>query len=273
MAELPEIKVLSEQISQELAGKEFASVEILQEKCLNMSIEEFTHQLCGKKIQRAYNRGKWIFVELTDGFHLLLNLGMGADIFYYAPGAEWSKEFQCRLHFTDSSGFTCRFWWFGHLELVMPCELDSHKPTQGIAISPLEAEFTLDYLRSLCKGKTRIKNILLDQKKVGGIGNVYTQDILFRANIHPLTVANMLSTEQVTTLYNVICENLEYAYKKKGLAYEKDFYGNTGKFTRDDFLVGYKENAPCPICGTTIEKIKTGSTSTFICSKCQPVVG
>ncbi len=118
MAELPEIMILSQQMDQELKSKELEYAELIQEKCLNMEKDNFIADVTGKKVLKVYPRGKWIFMRLSEGYHLLLNLGMGADLLYYEKGAKWPEEYQCRFHFKDQSGLTCRFWWMGRVELV-----------------------------------------------------------------------------------------------------------------------------------------------------------
>ncbi|MGF7117074.1 Fpg/Nei family DNA glycosylase [Methanobacterium oryzae] len=269
MAELPEIMVLSQQMDKELKSKEFKSIDVVQEKCLNMESEDFKRELIGKTIENVYNKGKWIFFKLSDDYHLLLNLGMGADILYYDSYEDFTDEYQCCFHFTDNSGFTCKFWWFGHVELIKNSELGDHKPTKDIAISPLDPQFTLGYFKSICKGRAGVKNLILNQKKIGGIGNVYVHDILFRAKIDPKTPVNTLNDAQIDNLFETIKENLKKSLDMKGLAYEMDFYGNNGKFSRDYFLVAYNEGEKCPDCSAVIQKIKTGSTSSYICPECQ----
>ena len=268
MAELPEIMNLSHQMNDALQSKKFTSVDVTQEKCLNMDKEEFKRHIKGKKVKKVYNKGKWIVIELTDDYNLLLNLGMGADILYYSNG-KFNDEHQCRFHFTDNSGFTCKFWWFGRVELLENHELVNHKPTKDIALSPLEEDFTPEYFRKICKGRAGIKNFILNQKKIGGIGNVYIHDILFRAKLNPKIQVNTLNESQIDDLCQIIKENLKISLDNKGLAYEKDFYGREGKFTRDCFLVAYKEGEKCPDCDALVEKIKTGSTSSYICPECQ----
>lgn len=269
MAELPEIMILTRQISNELKGKEFESVEITQEKSLNMEKEAFIYNILSKKVIDAYNKGKWIFIELSGDSNLLLNLGMGADILFHDSGNEWPEKYQCRFQFSDESGFTCRFWWFGHVEYVTNKELNQHKPTKDIAISPLDTNFTEEHFTNLIKGRSQIKNLILNQKKIGGIGNVYIHDILFKAKIHPQRLANSLKPEEISDLYKIMVENLKNALNKGGLAYEMDFYGIKEGYTTDDFLVAYKEGEPCPLCSGIVEKIKTGSTSSYICPECQ----
>jgi len=269
MAELPEIMILAGQMGEELQSKEFQKGELRQEKSLNLPADEFLEKIKGKKVVKVYNKGKWIFIQLSDEYHLLLNLGMGADILYHEPGQELPGEYQCLFQFTDGSSFTCKFWWIGRAEILPDVELPQHKATKDIAISPLDEEFTPEYFRGLCSARSQIKNLILNQKKIGGIGNVYIQDILFRAKIHPQTQANTLESCKLDNLYSIIRENLENALEIGGLFYEQDFYGQKRGFTREEFLVAYKEGELCPECGGTIEKIKTGSTSSYICPQCQ----
>lgn len=269
MAELPEIMILTRQMAGELLAREFESVEIIQEKCLNMEKDDFIKNIIGKKVTGAYNKGKWIFLKLSENSNLLLNPGMGADILYYNPSEDWPEKYQCRFHFKDQSGFTCRFWWFGHVEFVTDEKLNEHKPTKDIAPSPLDENFTKEYFIRLIKGRSQIKNLILNQKKIGGIGNVYIHDILFKAKIHPQRPVNSLAMEEVDDIYEIMRENLKIALNQGGLAYEMDFHGIKEGYTREDFLVAYKEGEPCPVCNTIIEKIKTGSTSSYICPQCQ----
>ena len=102
-----------------------------------------------------------------------------------------------------------------------------------------------------------------------GIGNVYIHDILFKAKIHPQKPVDSLEPSKIDNLFKIMKENLQRSLNSGGLAYEKDFYGENGGFTKDLFLVAYKEGENCPDCGRTIEKIKTGSTSSYICPECQ----
>ncbi len=104
---------------------------------------------------------------------------------------------------------------------------------------------------------------------MAGIGNAYIHDILFLAKLHPLRLINTLSEEDLHRLYKGVHDGLEPALAKKGAFYEVDLFGNKGNFQMEDILVGYREGQPCPVCGTSIIKIKTGGTSSFICPACQ----
>jgi formamidopyrimidine-DNA glycosylase len=115
--------------------------------------------------------------------------------------------------------------------------------------------------------KGRIKSYLMNQHNISGIGNVYIQDILFKAGIHPNRKIKDITETELAGLYKAITGHLQYAVELGGLVYEHDFYGQKGRYTYD--LIGHRPGSPCPICGTIIKEIKCGSTRSFICEKCQ----
>lgn len=270
MPELPELTVLSSQMGKEITGKQVHKIEVHQPKCLNIPPEVFVETAVGRNIGQIYSRGKWLFLRLEPDHLLLINLGMGANLLYFAPSGRLPEKFQFKLTFTDYSGFTIRFSWFGHIHLLHRKDLSQHKLTANLGVVPLDEEFTKEFLRKLLvKRRGRIKPLLLNQKNIAGIGNVYIQDILFNARIHPNRVASTLSNEEIGKLYDAIRIVLSSSIEKGGLAYERSFYGQKGNFKAEDFQVGYKTGKPCPICSKPIEKIRTGPTSSYICSDCQ----
>jgi formamidopyrimidine-DNA glycosylase len=195
---------------------------------------------------------------------------MGADVIYFKSGDKLPEKYQIKLTLDDKSGFTIRVWWFCYLHLMPANKLDEHKLTAKLGITPLDKKFTLDYFKQiLSKKRGNIKNFLLNQKNIAGIGNVYIQDILFNAKIHPKRKIPSLKEAEIEALYNSIKSVLNKSVKLGGLAYEKDFYGNKGGYGKDQFKIAYKPGQPCPICQTSIEKIKTGSTCSYISPNCQ----
>ena len=268
MAELPEIFNLAWQMDVELKGKTIADAEVVQPRCLNCAAEEFRAIVKGKRIGGVTSRGKWIFAGLDKDASLLLNLGMGGDVLYHRPEEKHTGKYKVILGFTDGSSLSINFWWFGHLHAIPNSELGNHTMTATLGISPLDPGFTPEAFRQLLKGKKgTIKALLLDQKIIAGIGNVYAQDILFDALIHPGRKASQLADAEIDSLYKAIVDNIKAAAAKGGLKFEKDLYGNDGGI--EGFKVGYREGQPCPVCGTTIRKIKTGSTASYVCLECQ----
>ena len=269
MPELPEICNLAKQMHRKLRGLEIASIEVAQEKCLNIPAARFERLVTGKAIGSVTYRGKWVLARLEPGAHLMLNLGMGGDCFYHKPGADLPEKYQVAFRFTDGSALSLRFWWFGYVHAATDEDLADHKMTATLGLDPLgKRQFTLEaFLELLGNRRGGIKALLMDQKHVAGIGNVYIQDILFRAGLHPLRKIPDISPEEREKLHAAIVEHLTEAASLGGLRYEKDLYGKSGRW--DAFEVGYKEGEPCPACGTIIEKVKTGSTASYVCASCQ----
>ncbi len=270
MPELPEIAVIAKQMNTEIAGKQIVETQVEQPKILNMPIAEFAEAAKGKTVDNVSSRGKWLFMKLDPAYFMLINLGMGGDLIYFAPDDELPEKYQFKLRFSDKSGFTIRFSWFGFVHLLPEKDLADHKMTARLGPSPLDRVFTVEHFKELLAGRrARIKNFLLDQKNLAGIGNVYIQDILFKARLHPNRVIPTLSVKEIEDLYDAIQKVLNRSIELGGLSYEKDFYGEKGRYTMDEFLVGYKTGKPCPECDSKIVKIKTGSTSSYICPTCQ----
>lgn len=254
----------------EVVGKTIEDVEVLQPKNLNIPVAIFVAQVVGRQIEAMTAKGKWLFLTLSGGRHLLINLGMGGDLLHYASPESVPDAYKFRLGLSGGSGFTINFWWFGYVHCVKTAELPAHKMTGDLGPSPLDDGFTLPIFRVLLRGKrTQVKSFLLNQRRVAGIGNVYIQDILFQARLHPQRTIDTLTETEVEALYRAMRDVLTRSVARGGLAYERDFYGRQGGFSSDHFLVGYKTGQPCPSCSTPIEKIRTGSTASYICPTCQ----
>lgn len=269
MPELPEIFLLAKDMDKGLVGKEIREVTINQNKCVNKPIESIQKELPTETVKAVNSHGKWLQLELTMDKYLLINLGMGGDLIYFTQ-TPTEKKYQFRLDFTDNSGFTIRFWWFGYVHLVEKHELTSHSLTSKLGPS-VYPDLTIEQFRSLMEKKPRqgVKSFLLDQKNLAGIGNFYIHDILFNAKLHPLQKVGNLSIRDRNKLFIAINEVFRASINLGAADYEKNFWGETGGFGQDQLAVGYKEGKPCPNCSTAIEKIKTGGTSHFLCPHCQ----
>ena len=268
MPELPEVVVFARDMREELAGRTVSAVEVLQPKCLNVPAEDFKAALSGAEIRDVTPRGKWLRVETTQGW-LLLNLGMGGEILLTSRENLPEKR---RLVFDledDLEGGVClavNFWWLGYVHYVP--DLAAHAMTARLG--PDALDLTLDQFRVLLRGRRgAIKPFLLNQRRIAGIGNVYVQDPLFKAGIHPLRSINTLSDDEVTVLWQALRETLQESIDQGGSVWELNLYGEKGGWDESFLLVGYREGQPCPACGTAVVKIKVGSTSSYICPACQ----
>lgn len=268
MPELPEITNLARQMDAALAGRRIAAVEVMQAKSLNVSEEAFSSALVGAEILAAGHHGKWLRVQ-TDRGWLLLNLGMGGEVLLTAPETLPEKR---RLVFAlaDGACLAINFWWVGYAHYVAPDGLAAHEMTARLG--PEAVALSADDLRQLFSGKRgRVKNYLLDQSCMAGIGNFYVHDILFTAGLHPLRTVGSLTPAEIERLAAAIHGRLELSIGLGGAAYELDLYGQHGRFDGSYLQVAYREGEPCPTCGTAVIKIRTGSTPGFICPQCQPL--
>lgn len=266
MPELPEIASRACEMQAALVGKTIHSFEILQPKCLNIPAEDFSTCLAGATLEAASHHGKWIICETTQGY-VLINLGMGGEILLRETGNP-PKKYRLSIGFQDGTRLFINFWWFGYVHFVATGMLSTHAMTAKLgpdALEITEAEFT----RRLRLKNTAVKTFLLDQKNLAGIGNAYIHDILFLARVHPLRKASGLDGEESHRLYTSIRNSLQSSFEKKGAFYEVDLQGKPGGFQEKDILIGYREGKPCPECGSAIQKLRTGSTTSFICPSCQ----
>jgi formamidopyrimidine-DNA glycosylase len=264
MPELPEIHCFAADLQREVVGHTISQVQVLQPKCLNLPVEVFQSSTVGAEILTVRPHGKWLIVELSRGW-LLLNLGMGGEILLTNRDNLPEKH---RL-IVDLGADTClaiNFWWFGFAHWAE--DLAHHAMTARLGPDFMSLSAS-EFQELLVHRRGAIKNLLLDQKRVAGIGNVYVQDPLFRAGIHPLRKANKLSAPEIQDLWLSLRQTLEESIALGGSQWEQNLYGERGGWDHSHFLVAYREDRPCPTCGSVIAKIKTGSTSSYICPTCQ----
>jgi formamidopyrimidine-DNA glycosylase len=266
MPELPEIYQVAQQMQKELPGKIFDSFEIIQPKCLNISPKKFVSALNNARITEVTYHGKWICVNTSHGW-LLLCLGMGGEILL-VNRTSLPEKYRLIFDFKDGSCLAINFWWFGYSHFT--AKLADHKMTAQLGPNAIDVDAAC-LQEILKKRKGVLKTFLLDQKRIAGIGNFYIHDILFKARLHPLRPVQSLSDAEIRLLHKAIQDRLLTSIRKGGASYEQNLYGQKGGFSMKDLIIGYKEGKPCPKCGTDIQKIKTGSTSGFICTKCQPL--
>jgi formamidopyrimidine-DNA glycosylase len=266
MPELPEIIVIAKQMDQILRGKNVESISIVQPKCGNRPVQDYLKYLSGRKVERIFPLGKWIEIVLDQQTRFLISLGMGGEICYFKKSQTPPEKSRLIVRFSDRTGFYVTLWWFGYFHLVLKDE--THPMTEPLGPDPLKLSED-EFLSLLMKKKGKIKFFLMNQKRIRGIGNFYIQEILFRAGIHPLCEIGSLQENKKRDLYRAIRKVLEESISLGSSSYEFDFFGEKGEYGLDRMSIGYQEDKPCPSCGTKIKKIKTGSTSQFICPQCQ----
>jgi formamidopyrimidine-DNA glycosylase len=269
MPELPEIRNLAAQMDRELRGRSIVSTVIRQEKCLNVPADEFRSVVVRRPIERVDARGKWLHARLGGDAHLLVSLGMGGELIYHPRGEDYTGRHQFRMDLDDGSFLHIYFSWFGYVHVALGAAgLAGHQMTARLGADPLSPEFTLAAFSDMLKGRRGgIKSFLMDQRNIAGIGNVYIQDILYQAGLHPDRRIATIDQAGIARLRQAIVSHLQHATELGGLKWELDLYGQPGRYEYRQ--VGHRPGEPCPGCGAEIVAIRTGGTRSYICPVCQ----
>lgn len=248
-------------------------VNVNQPKVLNQSVQTFRRTVINRTFRDFRQRGKWVLADLTDDWILAINLGMGGEIRLHDASEIPDPERERVVFKLDSrEQIWVHFWWFGHIHVIPPNKLEEHPQLGTLGIEPLSREFTAIKLASMLNGRRgRIKNYLLDQRFVAGIGNVYIQDILWHARLHPNRRANTLRPEDLARLHRSVRLVLQDGIKWGPGPGEQDIWGKRGvwKQSRSWPKIGYRTGEECPECGEIIEELHVGGTKSYICAHCQ----
>ncbi len=272
MPELPEVETIRRQLAPHLEGRRLATVEILDPRWTRPHPPaDVAAQLQGRRVERLTRSGKYLAWELTDERFLLMHLRMTGSLLFDAP----AEPLHTRVRFELDGGHRLVYVdprRFGTGHLVLGTGARDAYLSQRLGIEPLTPEFTAAHLLVLTRGRRApIKSFVLDQRRIAGVGNIYADEALFRAGIHPLRPAGSLRAPQLEALREAIEYALTAGLEAKGATID-DFRhvdGARGSF-QDRFTVHQRAGAPCPRCGTPIRKLIVGGRGTYVCERCQP---
>lgn len=277
MPELPEVETVRKGLAQLITGKTIAQVTIFWENIVTTSwpLSTWCEQLASKTIHAVNRRGKYLVFDLGE-WALLSHLRMEGKFHYYPPTQlpkNRAKHVHAVFTFSDKSQLHYEdIRKFGRFELVETHALPQHWQHKQLGPEPTEADFDVAHFwRGLSRIQRAIKPALLDQKLVVGLGNIYVDEVLFRANIHPQTPAKNLQEAQIKALHQAIIEVLHQAVEAGGSTIRtyKNSLGEAGSFQVNLWVYGRKDE-PCVRCGTPITKIQLGGRGTHFCKECQP---
>jgi formamidopyrimidine-DNA glycosylase len=230
-------------------------------------------ELEGEQVRSVGRRGKYLIVEFESGRHLLIHLRMTGNIQHPASGGlEADPHRRAVVRLDDGSDVAYRdVRRFGTWELLEPGELDEYFAARRLGGEPLERQFTVRALETAFVGRRApVKAALLDQRAAAGVGNIYADEALWRARIHPLRPAGSLTREELAALRSGVRQALEMGIARQG-ATLRDYSDPDGARGRmqDKFRVYGRVGQPCDRCGTPIEKIRAGGRGTWFCPNCQ----
>ncbi|MEC1452941.1 DNA-formamidopyrimidine glycosylase [Bacillus haynesii] len=273
MPELPEVETVRRTLAGLVRGKTIDAVEVRWTNIIKRPAEpeEFARLLAGQTIQSIGRRGKFLLFHLDDCV-MVSHLRMEGKYGLHQNDEPLDKHVHVIFRFTDGSELRYRdVRKFGTMHLFKPGEELTELPLRQLGPEPFSGEFTPGYLRERLKKTNRsVKTALLDQRTVVGLGNIYVDEALFRAGIHPETTANKLTKKQTVLLHEEIVQTLKEAVEAGGSTVRSyiNSQGEIGMFQLKLFVYGRKDE-PCKKCGSPIEKTVVGGRGTHFCIKCQ----
>jgi formamidopyrimidine-DNA glycosylase len=272
MPELPEVETIRRQLAPLVVGRKLHSMEILDPRWSRpLAPRELTDALAGRRIEALGRRGKYLVWSFAGDVHLAQHLRMtGAVLCEPRPEPTHVRvrielRPKRRLVIVDPRRF-------GTGELLLGGEALEAFFAARLGLEPLDERFTAEHLRALTRGRAMpIKALLLDQRRIAGVGNIYADEALHRAGIHPRRPAGRLTSEQSRRLREATIAALQAGIDARGATID-DFRhvdGVRGSF-QDQFLVHRRAGEPCPACGTRSVKMVVAGRGTYVCETCQP---
>jgi formamidopyrimidine-DNA glycosylase len=266
MPELPEVETFARQLKPALIGKTILSADLRWKRTLALpSPQKFRAQVKGQKIIDVGRRAKYLNIQLED-FNLLIHLRMSGDLLVRNSTIGLEKHDRLiikltgnkSLVFNDTRKFG-RVWLTANLEEVLG----------KLGPEPFSKAFTPQWLHTALHTKRRqLKPLLLDQTFLAGLGNIYTDEALHMAKLHPVSASDSVTAKQAEALHEAIRKVLKAGIRRNGASIDWAYRG--GQF-QNYFRVYDREGTACPVCGTEIQKIIVGQRGTHVCPNCQTV--
>ena len=278
--ELPEVEVMRRDLEKDVVGRKVAAAEVRPSKNAMRVIrrhakrKEFTDRLIGRKFTKSERRGKYVLLNMDNGEVLVIHFGMSGLL------ARGNKRLPLAPHthvvITFQQGGDLRFIdprTFGEMFVATPDELGKVKELQHIAIDPLDHVFTWQsFGNTLAERASKMKQLLMDQKFISGIGNIYSDEVLFAAGLRHDRMSDSLSSQEVRRLYRAIREVVQDAIRFRGTTLTDeayvDVFGKPGEFQNELKVYG-RAGLPCRRCRTPIESVKVSGRSAYYCPQCQ----
>lgn len=273
MPELPEVESVRRRIAPLLEGRRFDSVEIVDPRLTRpFDPVEIGRELDGEQVEKVDRRGKYLIVRFESGRALLIHLRMTGSLRHTPAGAlEIDPHRRAVVSLDDGSDISYRdVRRFGTWLLLEPGEVEPYLAAR-VGREPLGPGFRASHLaESLARRRAPVKAAILDQRTVAGVGNIYADEALWRARIHPLTPAAALDGDEVKALHRAVRRTLEDGIAHQGSTL-RDYRlpdGSSGGM-QHEFKVYGRAGEPCDRCGTPIDKIRVGGRGTWYCPSCQ----
>jgi len=273
MPELPEVETIKRQLNLLIADKKIKRIEILLPKIVKAPLAEFKKAVQGAKIIEIDRRAKILIIHLNNGWSLLIHLKLSGQLIFDGQKTKFTHVI---FHFSDGHRLIFNdLRQFGYVKLVKTDQLDNFLQKEKIGPEPFDKDFTLAKFvaRLDRRPNAKIKQFLMDPTNLAGIGNIYSDEILFASRVHPLRKIKDLKPSDIKAIYQNIRKILTEAIKLKGTSANLylDAYGRQGDFLNHLKVYG-REGEKCYRCKDIIKRIKLGGRSAHFCPACQRLV-
>jgi formamidopyrimidine-DNA glycosylase len=278
--ELPEVEVLRRDLEKDVAGRRVAAVEVRRTKNSKRAIrrhkapKELRDRLVGRKLTKVARKGKYLLIHTDGDIILVAHMGMSGR--FLRGNKRMPLADHTHVIITFQQGGDLRFIdprSFGELFAAQPDQLGKVKELVHVAIDPLETSFTWpQFSEMLALRKAKLKPLLMDQTFISGLGNIYSDEVLFAAGLRQDRMSDELSSQEVRRLYRAIQETVQESIRFRGTTLADqaylDLYGKPGEFQNELRVYG-RRGEPCRRCRTPIQAVKIGGRLSYFCPQCQ----
>ncbi len=269
MPELPEVTVISEDVGYLAGGREVLRAGVFRPDVTNVEPEEFTRRLVGRTLRGTGRRGKITLLDFGDVVGVI-HLVISGRVLRLQAWREPDKIHTAVLEFEGGLVLAFTRLWLGYFNLYEPGTEEEHPLISRLGPEPLSGDFTSEYLAEQFARRATVKGLLLDQSVVAGLGNIYVDEVLFAAGVHPARKADTLSEQEIAAIHAATRDILGRAIEARGTTFDSyhDAFGESGSF-QHDLKVFARAGEPCPVCGTEIVKSRVAGRGTHTCPACQ----
>lgn len=275
MPELPEVETIRRGLVEEVVGRRITGAHLLAPWILKAPApEDFLSAIAGRTVERVDRAAKYLLLELSDGWVWVVHLMLEGQLLYVEPGEATKPDTMLVVDLDNGMQLRLRdVTGYARIQLLQREEVRSTLKLDALGPEPIDPAFSFEVFASrLARRKGMVKPLLLNQQVIAGLGNIYVDEALYRARIHPARKVDTLDDEERHRLYEAVVHVLHEGIKNRGTSARggryRDLWGKKGAH-QEHLQVFRRQGRPCPDCNGVVEKTTLGGRSTFYCPSCQ----
>lgn len=271
MPEIAEVRTVAKTLNNTIVGRKIISIDTPYKNIIKSDLDKFINNVTGKTFKSVSSNGKWLIFNLGD-YSYISHLRMEGKYFIKPTSDEYNKHEHIIFHLDNNTDLRYHdVRKFGVIILSKTKDIDNLEEISKLGIEPDSKDLTIDYLYNKIHNSSKpIKELLLDQTIINGLGNIYVDEVLFKSKINPKKIGSKITRDNINNIINSCREIIPKATELGGTTIRSytSSLGVTGHY-QDYLCVHTKEGKPCVVCNTLIKKIRVGGRGTYYCPKCQ----